>query len=95
MIGSKVSVLQENDTWQPATVVKKCTEPCIYIIKMYSNGKLLRRNRRHFQEIFKPPKRVTFNLPAQGIKQDKPASLFQQSCDFTEINNINMTMQHI
>lgn len=45
--GSKVSVLQENDTWQPATVVEKGTEPRSYIIKMHSDGKLFRRNRRH------------------------------------------------
>ena len=64
MIGSKVSVLQENDTWQTATVVDKCTEPRSYIVKMHSDGKLFSRNRRHLQEIFSPLRRVTLNLPA-------------------------------
>ena len=47
MIGSKVSVFQENDPWQTATVVDKSTEPHSYIVKMHSDGKLFRCNRRY------------------------------------------------
>ena len=74
MIGSKVSVLQENDTWQTATMVDKCTEPRSYIVKMHSDGKLFRHNRRYLQEIFSPLRRVTFNLPAQRTSRDEPTS---------------------
>ena len=87
MIGSKVSVLQENDTWQTATVVDKSTEPRSYIVKMHSDGKLFRRNRRHLQEIFSPLRRVTFNTPAQRTSWDEPTS--QQSNDPTEMDNTN------
>ena len=74
MIGSKASVLQENDTWQTVTVVDKCTEARSYIVKMHSDRKLFRRNRRHLQEIFNPLRRVTFNLPAQRTSRDEPTS---------------------
>ena len=94
MIGGKVSVLQENDTWQTATVVDKCIEPRSYIVKMHSDGKLFRRNRRHLQEIFSPLRRVTFNLPAQRTSRDEPTSPSQQSNDSTEIDNTNTIIQH-
>ena len=94
MIGSKVSVLQENDTWQKAMVVDKCTEPRSYIVKMHSDGKLFRRNTRHLQEIFSPLRRVTFNLPAQRTSRDGPTSPSQQSNDPTEIDNTNTITQH-
>ena len=94
MIGSKESVFQENDTWQRATVVDKCTEPRSYIVKMHSDGKLFRRNRRHLQEICSPLRRVTFNLPAQRTSRDEPTSPSQQSNDPTEIDNTNTITQH-
>ena len=53
-VGSKVLVLQENDTQLPATVINKCTEPRNYIVEMLDDGKLLRRNRRHLREIYRP-----------------------------------------
>ena len=81
MIGSKVSVLQENDTWQTATVVDKCTKLRSYIVKMHSDGKLFRRIRRHLQEVFSPLRRVTLNLPAQRTSRDEPTSPSQQSND--------------
>ena len=94
MIGSKVSVLQENDTWQTVTVVDKCTEPRSYTVKMHSDGKLFRRNRRHLQEILSPLRRVTFNIPAQRTSRDEPTSPSQQSNNPTEIDKTNTITQH-
>ena len=59
IIGSKVSILQENDTWLPATVNDKCTELRSYIVKMQDDGKLLRRNRRHAPHIIHQLKGLT------------------------------------
>ena len=46
MVGSKVSVLQENDTWQTATVVDKCTEPRSYIVKNAQRWKTLQAQQK-------------------------------------------------
>ena len=95
-ICSKVSVLQEKDTWQPATVIDKSTEPRSYIIIKHSGGKLLRRNRRHLWELHKPQRWVTFNLPSQRIRWDDQIPPSQQLTDHTEIvNTPPITAQHI
>ena len=94
MIGNKVSVLQENDTWQTAMVVDICTEPRSHIIKMHSNEKLFRHKRRLLQEIFNPLRRLTLNLPAQRTSRDEPTSPSQQSIDPTEIDITNTITQH-
>ena len=68
IIGSKVSVLQENETWQSPTVINKCTELHSYIVKLYSNRKLIRCNRKHLQELYWLQRQITFNIPGKGMR---------------------------
>ena len=67
IIGSKVSILQENDTWLPATVIDKCTEPRSYNVKTQNDEKSLRHNRRHLRGVYRPQRWPTYNIPTQGI----------------------------
>lgn len=66
------------------------------IIKMHSNGSLLRCNRQQFQEVYRPQKQVTFSLPAQVLRENDPIALSYMRTDTTaNINNLSTTTQHI
>ena len=49
---------------------------------MHSDGRLLRRNRRHLQELYPPQGQVTSNyLPTQGTSRDDTTPPSQQRTD--------------
>ena len=88
-IGSKVLVLQENDAWLPATVIDKCAEPSNYIV----DGKLLRWDRWHLREIYRPQRCPIYDIQNQGINTSQSQ---QTNTDHTEkVNTTLITTQQV
>ena len=89
-----MSVLQENDKCQPATVINKCIVLHSYIVKLYGNGKQIRHNRKHLQDLYRPQIMATFNKPEKGMRQnDLPPS--QKNTSYTENIDNPSTAQHV
>ncbi|CAE1327554.1 unnamed protein product [Acanthosepion pharaonis] len=81
-----LSLSDENDTCQPATVVDKSAEPRSYIVRMHGDGRLLRRNRRHLQELYNPQRQTSINTPIQETSWDDITPPSQQHADPLEVS---------